>query len=247
MIDTIDKVAPVLEPLTPASTLPEIQSPVAVPEDREVTLKQSRLDDLIRKAQGRAGSEARAEAFRLKRENELLKAQKIGNSEDSTEVERLRAQVADEKLRADRASEESAKLAKQAYQERLNSKFDLIDHDAATKLLQGNLKYDPEVKDWVATDDSGVTRLNTDGTPMSGEALYAEFAATKKHFVKGTTIPGTGASGSHASRAAIPATLDWRKYVGPQSDASKANALAQRDPRAYQEMKRQARAAGVIV
>jgi hypothetical protein len=44
-------------------------------------------------------------------------------------------------------------------------------------------RFDAELKTYVAVDDSGVTRLNADGTPMRGEALYQEFSNAKPWLV----------------------------------------------------------------
>ena len=70
MTDPIDLVAPVLNP-------EEIPAPeiAALPEDKDVTLKQSRLNAILLKdAQSRAAKELRQRTAELERENAHLKS-----------------------------------------------------------------------------------------------------------------------------------------------------------------------------
>lgn len=200
------------------------------------------FDRAVKEAQGRAGRAAREEAARLKLENERLQALAVGNSPDASEVEKLRAQLADEKLRASAADARAVAQEKQVYQSRLAAQVDAVDASAVSKLLADNL-VNRDGK-WVVLDDAGVERVGADGVPVTPEILYNEFALSHPWAIKGRTINGTGQGGSTGS--APPAALDWRRYVGSHSSAADANRLAQRDPRAYAEMKRQARAAGAI-
>jgi len=75
--------------------LPNTTEPVDFSAAQQVV-----FDAALKKAMGRAGADARAEAERLRIENERLKAQAIGAAPDSSEVEKLRAQVADSQLQA---------------------------------------------------------------------------------------------------------------------------------------------------
>jgi hypothetical protein len=125
---------------------------------------------------------------------------------------------------------------------RLGAEIGAVDATSVGKLLSDRIV----MRDGqpIVVDESGAEQVNLDGTPTSPQQLYSDWSAKHLWAIKGSVVTGTGSSGSSGSQP--PALMDWRKYVGSQSSAADANRLALRDPRAYAEMKRQARAAGAI-
>jgi len=238
---------PVIDlPLTEQPENPTIP-PSTTSEKVEFSEAQQRiLDNAIKAASARAGKSAREEAARLKLENERLQALAVGNSPDASEVEKLRASIADERLRAQAAEDRAAMLAKTTYQQTLAAKFNHVDPDTSTKLLQNHLKFDAELKTFVAVDDAGVTRLNADGTPMTGEKLYDEFSNAKPWLVKSNVIFGTGSTGSWASSKPISADPPLELLFGPKSDGKLINQIAIKDNARFQILRAAAKRKGLI-
>jgi Spy/CpxP family protein refolding chaperone len=112
--------------------------------EEEVTFtpaQQQKLDAILKNAMGRAGSDARAEAERLRVENERLKAQAIGAAPDTSEIEKLRGAVADGALRAEAAERRATAQSKAILQAKLAAQIDAIAPDDVAKLLKDNLSY----------------------------------------------------------------------------------------------------------
>jgi hypothetical protein len=228
------------------------EQPVILPDTAtkvEVDPQQQALvDRLIRESQGKAAAEVRRQLAEKTKELELLRTKTVGNSADASEVEQLRASIADERLRADRAVQQANAQTKQAFQSRMSNQFSLIDEHSATKLLQNNLRFDAELKTFVATDDDGVTRLNSDGTPMTGDKLYEEFANSKPHFVKGQVKSGGGGTGS-TGRIPLPDPYAVETLWGPgaRPDAGRIlNEWSLRDKRSYDQARKNAASKGLV-
>jgi hypothetical protein len=210
--------------------------------------QQALVDRLIRESQGKAAADVRRQLAEKTKELELLRTKTVGESADASTIEVLRASIADEKLRADRAVQQADAQTKQAYQSRMSNQFSLIDETSATKLLQNNLRFDEQLKTFVATDDNGVTRLNSDGTPMTGDKLYEEFANAKPHFVKGQVKSGGGGS---SSTGHLPPTDQYKVETlwGPNARADSGkflNAWSLRDKLSYDRARRSAVQKGLI-
>ncbi len=229
-----------------------IEQPVILPDTTTKVefdpQQQALVDRLIRESQGKAAAEVRRQLAEKTKELELLRTKAVGTSADATEIEQLRASIADEKLRADRAVQQADAQTKQAFQSRMSNQFSLIDETSATKLLQNNLRFDTELKTFVATDDNGVTRLNSDGTPMTGDKLYEEFANSKPHFVKGQVKSGGGGT---SSTGYIPSTDRYAVETlwgpGARPDAGKVlNEWSLRDFRSYSLARKSALAKGLV-
>jgi hypothetical protein len=206
--------------------------------------QQALVDRLIKESQGRAAKDLRTRVQELEKERGLLLDQVNGREPNADELSRLKAQIADERLRADQATAQAEQLAKTTFQQNLAQKFNHVDPDTSTKLLQNNLRFDAELKTYVAVDDSGVTRLNADGTPMLGEQLYNEFSSAKPWLVRSTMIFGTGERGSSSSSPQIDRTYDVTRLYGPGAtkDAGRIlNELSLRDNRKYQLLRADAK------
>src|SRR5689334_8910020 len=79
------------------------------PPEEEVVFspaQQQKLDAILKKAMGRAGSDARAEAERLRIENERLKEVAAGKGSDD-QIEKIRGELASARLEADALREQS--------------------------------------------------------------------------------------------------------------------------------------------
>ena len=191
---------------------------------------------------GRAGKAAKEEAERLRAQVEQLKQVAVGNSPDASEVEKLRAQVADSELKAKAADARATAQEKALLQSRLAAQIDSVDANAVSKLLADNL-VNRDGK-WIVIDDNGTDRIDAAGNPVTPEALYREFAESHPWAIRGRTITGTGQGGSSSS--AVPTGIPLEKLFGRTSDSRLANNLALRDKRAYDAAKREAISRGLI-
>lgn len=234
--NVIDQVAPVLSPEPVVA--PVVQPESGAPQEKQITMSQSKLDELIKGRQSAALKKAAA----LEKENTRLKEIAAGAAPDASELERVRAELSARTLETDRLREESAAAKKTAFilgQAAQNRVLDKAT-DVVVTMTKNNLRWNNEKKGYDVLNDAGDIQ---DTTP---EKFFQEFLNSRLYLVKGEVVPGIGSSGSNASASAVPRDLGWAHYIGPNSNSRDANALAQRDPRKYQEYKRQARAAGAI-
>src|SRR5437016_12191905 len=94
---------------------PEIEQPIILDDTTKITFdaaQQQLIDRLIRESQGKAAQQVRRELADTKKELELLRTKTVGNQVDSSEVEKLRAQVADSALRAADAEQRATAQSK---------------------------------------------------------------------------------------------------------------------------------------
>jgi len=220
--------------------LPNTTEPVDFSAAQQVV-----FDAALKKAMGRAGADARAEAERLRIENERLKAQAIGAAPDSSEVEKLRAQVADSQLQAADAERRAAAQSKAILQARLAETIDTIDGDSVTKLLKDNLQWNETSKSFDVLDDNGAVRNNPDGSKMTAESLYSEFAGLHPWAIRGRVLSGGGGTGSAGTPA--PASYDVAKLFGPGSDARLINQISITNPPLYKKVRAEAKARNLVV
>lgn len=215
MTNVIDQVAPILEPVVEPTT----PATEASPEEKQVTMSQSQLDALIKSRQAaslRKAAAAEAEVARLK-------AITVGNSEDATQIEKLRAEIALEQQRASAAEARAAAQEKAVLQSRLGASIDAVDSESVSKLLADRIV----MRDGkaIVVDEAGVEETNGDGTPTSPEQLYTTWAAAHPWAIRGRVVTGTGQGGSTGLPA--PAQIPLERIFGPASDSRLANQVAQ--------------------
>jgi len=235
MSDMIDIVAPVIhqEPVV-EPIAPETEAP----EEKQVTMSQSQLDALIKSRQAaslRKAATAEAEVARLK-------AIAVGNSEDASTVEKLRAEIALEQQRASTAEARASAQEKSALLSRLGAGIDAVDPESVGKLLSDRIA----MRDGkpIVLDESGAEQVNPDGSAVSPEQLYSSWAASHAWAIRGRTITGTGSSGS--GNSIPPPSIPLERLFGPKSDGKLINQIAITDNARFQRLRSEAKKRGLI-
>ena len=246
MTDTrLDELAPVIDREAPP-VVPLV--PAVEPEAKVLNLTQKRLDEIIVESMSRAGRAAKDEAAVLRTENERLKAQVVGGAPDSSEVEKLRAQVADSQLMAAAAERRATAQSKEILQAKLAAQIDAVDGSSVSKLLRDNLQWNASDKRFDVLTDDGVLRTNPDGSAMTPEALYSEFAETHLWSIKGRVLSGGGGTSSSGSPFRTPVDdKPLSYYFGAGSNAQAVNALSIAHPDIYRRKRAEAVRAGILV
>jgi hypothetical protein len=226
---------------TPVVPAPEVEVPVA-PEvqvlgnstdERQVTMSQAHLDGVIKKAMGKAGADARAEAERLRQENERLKTVVSGTG-SADELERTKGLLAEERLRNQQVLDASIRQQRDLVIAEQASQHGFVDAETLQRLTRQNLRHNAETGSFEVVDDNGLPKMNGAGEPMSVTEFFRDYGDRKPYLQRGIVKPGQG---SVPSQGVPLPTEDWHKYFGPRSDARAANALAMRDKRAYNRLK----------
>jgi hypothetical protein len=219
-------------PPPPAETEQE-QKPAKIVFDEAQKL---RVNEIVREASARAGSEARAEAARLKTELEAARRAQTppAPSADVTlELATTRAELA--ALRS--AQEESA--VKDSLRAACGTAF--IDPDLAVQILRAGVKVVNGKP--VPVDSDGNERLGSDFNPMSLKEYAQELAAQKPFLARGQVRGGVGSTPSQAAPSAGPRLED---LFGPKSDGGAANRLALHDPQKYKSLRKLAVEKGLL-
>jgi hypothetical protein len=210
--------------------------PIVTPETPEkVTfseVQQARVNEIIRDAMARAGSEARTETARVTAE---LAAAKLPGTEDAVKLATANAELGS--LRAEKAEASVAAVLRAAV-----GTTTFFDPELASQILRSSIKI-VEGKPVVIGQD-GQPRLNASFDPMSPAELAQELAASKPFLVRGTVGPGLGSS--QRSDAVSHERIPLESIFGRGSDGGAANRLAMRSPKEYQRLKLAAREKGLI-
>ena len=214
------------------------------PEKVEFTpAQQLKLDDIIKKSMGRAGSEARAEAANANRKAAELQAEleriKAGDNPDSSaqlKAAQLHVEALQRQLAEGRTSEKlSAAIAKGNW----------IDSEVVAALVRDSVAWNADKNELVVLDKAGLPRLNAEYEPLSMDAFLSEFAQGHLYLVRGTTKSGTGSAA--ATRSSLGAEdVRIEQIFGKNSNAALANRLALQSPREYAKMKLEAKRRGLI-
>ena len=217
--------------LTPLEQTPptETQAPPKVIFD---DAHKARIQEIVKEASARAGSEARAEVARLKATLPVAEPQ----STDAL----LRLAQAEAELASLRAESEESKVREVLHQ--AVSKEAFFDPDLASQILRSSLKVingQPTV-----VDGTGTPRLNADFSgPMTPSDLARELANQKKFLVRSTLTNGTGSLMS-TNRVETGPALET--LFGKGADNAAAMRLGKKNIALYRRLREQARAQGLI-
>jgi hypothetical protein len=235
----IDQTAPILE-TSPETVTPTTTSETPTPEpEKTVSMPQSKLNELI---SSRLASVLKREA---KQAEELTRLREIaaGSAPDASELEKTRALLADERLRASAAEKHAEQQEKAVLQSRLSASIDAVDAASVSKLLADSLT--KKEGKWIVIDDeTGAERLNPDGSAQTPEQAYSIWASAHPWAIRGRTIPGTGATGSTGSIPPPQVPLEY--YFGPKSNSAAVNKLSLTRPDEYARLRREAVKKGLI-
>jgi hypothetical protein len=116
-----------------------------------------------------------------------------------------------------------------------------IDLDDVVALTGRLIKYDEELKKFVAITDNGQTRMNAAYEPMSLDEFFSDYAAKKRHLVRTDVLFGSGATESSRSGIASSGKYVIADIFGPKSNGAKAMALFKENPAEYKRLKEEAR------
>jgi hypothetical protein len=196
----------------------------------------------LKDAQSRAGKEFRQRATELEREVAHLKTIQAGSAPNADEVSRLKAEIAAQKLENDSIKLAAQKQARDTFITGQAVKQQFIDPSIVVRLTADNIRTDGT--NYTVVDDSGNPRTAADGTPLTPDAFYAEYATARPYLVKGQVKSGGG--GTSSSGTPAPTTLPLGYYFGPGSNSAAVNALSIRDPQSYKRLRAEAQKAGLV-
>jgi len=114
------------------------------------------------------------------------------------------------------------------------------------KLTSGNLTWNGS--GYTVTDDLGQPRVNADGSPLTPEAFYAEFATARPYLVKGQVKSGAGSTSSSGAPTFID-RYSVESLYGPSArpDAGKIlNEMSLRNKPAYDALRKSAAAKNLV-
>jgi hypothetical protein len=225
----------------------EVQEHLGNPQDTQekpakITFdeaQQKRVDELIRRAQGRAARELREHNEQLKTELEALRGQQGQQAVPNdvlTELSTTRTE-----LQAMRQKETESQIMGEIRKH--TGAF--VDAELAGQLLrQGIRQVEGKL---VPVDADGNPRLNSDFEPMTLEDAARDLARQKPFLARGD-VRFFGAGSTEASRSMLDSVSDAKlsELYGKNSDPRKANALAMRDPAKYRALRSKAKERGLL-
>jgi len=196
--------------------------------------QQERVNQVIREASARAGAEARAEADRLKKELEAIKASTNVTPDAAAELALTKAELASLK----RAHEEAS--VKDALRAAVGSDF--LDGELACDILRSQVKVIDGKP--VPVDAQGNPRMNAAFEVMSLREAAQQLATAKPFLARGTVRPGTGSYQSQSTTTTSGPKLE--DLFGRSSNSGLANKLAMSRPSEYARLRSLARERGLI-
>lgn len=197
--------------------------------------QQKKIELIVKEVSARAGADARAEAERLRKEVEALKAATPVTPDLSKDLELSRAE-----LKALKAAQSESQLTEQLRQAAGDM---FLDTSLAVRLMKDSVKIGADGKP-IVVDEQGNPALGSDFQPLSLAGLAERIADQKKFLARGVVKRGAGSTpGGGAPANAGPRLAD---LFGPKSNGGLANALALRSPSEYTRLKNLAREKGLL-
>ncbi len=206
--------------------------------------QQSKVDELIRSAMGRAGSEAKATAAKAEADAATARAEGLA----------LKAELAT--LRGDK--EELAKVTQTIQQENIRirkaqviaeaaAKLGFFNPSQVAKLTDSEVVWNSDKKRFVIVADDGSERLGIDGNGLTLDAFYRDFATANPHLIRGDVKPGIGSrEAQQPSHKTLGEREKLAKLFGKGSDSRACNLLAISDPAEFKRQRYLAKHYGLI-
>lgn len=212
--------------------------------------QQRKVDFLIRESMGRAGSEARATAARLEAEmitlrNELAAAKDAAEAEAEGRVG-LETSLTVREKEAKAARAETIAVKKQNAIQAAATEHNFFNPQVVSKLTEDKIQWNSEKSKFIVLGDDGSERLGADGNSLTVSAYLKEFAQSNSYLVRGDVKPGVGSSENARPYSTTSERDKLKAIFGPGSDSQKANRIGVENPQLYRQMKREARALGII-
>lgn len=157
--------------------------------------QQTKVDELIRQAMGRAAKELRSEKEKLVADLELAQAQ-LSTYKESTspELQKARELLAESEVKRTAAEQREATARRNITLREALDKADVLQTADAIKLLGDSFKWENDTL--VAVDQFGAVRKDATGAPLSVDAIVAEFAQARPYMVRGSVKRGAGSTES---------------------------------------------------
>jgi hypothetical protein len=219
--------------------------------------QQTKIDEIVKKAMGRAGKEAReqldierAEKSRLTADLQAAKDALV-NAASTIERDELEQQIQtiSQELQSEKQSRRDSENREISYRRsaliaQMCVDNDLIDCETVAALTENNLVWNADKKSFDVVDNSIGVDTDDDGIPqeVSLAAFFSNFATKRPYLVKSSIRTGSGSGDS--SRSGLPTGRQEYKVeeiFGRGSNSQLANRLAQKDPAAYRRLKAEAR------
>ena len=203
--------------------------------------QQKNIDEIIREAQGRAGSEARATAARLESELAKVRSELAAAKDAAASGDVVKAKDAE----ILKAKEETVAVKKENAIRQAAEKCNFFNSGQVLKLTEQDIKFDGNR--FVVLGENGSPRLGLDGsTPLSLDEFYADFSRKNTHLVKGEVKPGIGSKENQITRPAPTERENISRLFGKGSDAVACNRLALSDPAEFKRQRYLAKSYGLV-
>jgi len=230
--------------------IPEIVPPVIILEDTTTKVEfspaqQAVFDANLKKAMGRAGHEARAEAEKLRIENTRLKEVAAGQG-SADELERVRGELASSRLEQQAILEASVKSQRDLVIAQESSKHGFIDVDTLQRLTRQNLRHNTTTGAFEVIADDGTPVLNATQEPISVTDYFADYASKKPWLVRGQVKSGGGGTSSAGSPVGDSGRFRPEQIFGSKSSSKDAQMLHHKNPAEYARLKALSRSMGLI-
>jgi len=230
--------------------MPEQQTPVQTevqaPPAKKIEFspeQQAKVDELIRSAMGRSGSEAKATAAKAEADAATARAEALALKQ---ELATLRGDKEGIEAASKAIREENIKIRKQQVIQEAAAKLGFFNPNQVSKLTDSEVQWDEGRKRFIIVADDGTERLDVAGNGLTLEAFYRDFAVANPHLVRGDVKPGVGSSENKIPYSTQGEREKLAKLFGRGSDSRAANTLAINNPQLYRQYKREARSLGLI-
>jgi hypothetical protein len=226
----------------------EVETPVTLLPDTTVEnveftpAQQEKLDDILKKAMGRAGKEARAEAADLKAKLAAAELRLKAQAPDATRSDVLAAELEASKAEVASLKATSAESTKTAELQRLAMAENFIDVGLITTILAPRVQRQGNT--YVVVNEDGTARQNAAGENQTLAEAVAQEAANRPYLVRGQVRSGGG--GTSSSGTPPPTSRPLTFYFGPGSNSAATNALSIQRPDEYRRLRQEAVKIGLV-
>lgn len=162
------------------------------------------------------------------------------------EAERYKNEALQKAREVELARQESVAIRKTQVIHYAASKHNFVSLEAAQKLTQDSISYNPESGKFEVLNENGKPRLNASMEPMTVDEFFNDFAAKNKYLVRGDLSSGSGSSESMRPSLAKNGQFEVTDIFGPKSNAKLANDLALKDMPEYRRLRAIAVQSGLL-
>jgi hypothetical protein len=230
--------------MTDEVEVPEVEVlPTTTIEPVEFTpAQQVKLDLILKKAMGRAGADARAEAADLKAKLAAAETRLKAQAPDATRSDVLAAELEASKAEIASLKATGAETSKVAELQKLALAENFIDVQLITTILAPRVQR--QGNSYIVANEDGSVRQNGAGENLTLAEAVAQEAANRPYLIRGQVKSGGG--GTSSSGHLPPTTLPLSHYCGPGSNSAATNALSIQRPAEYKRLRLLAQREGLV-